>query len=378
MRIEPRKWLRAMAVMLVFWPLAPALAALPDPVELGIAVEIGHHERVRAWLDEGMNPDMEADRIGTGLMIAAWEGDIRMMELFLSRGADLHRTNRFGEQALQLAAWRGKTEAVRWLLDRGAAVNREGDQWSALHYAVFAGHDEIVRLLMARGADINARAPNAATPLMMAAREGKEELAKLLIDAGADARAKNDRGDTALTWAMRYGNFRIAKMVTVPEVFAEAVKAPPQTFGEPRRSVPAPSEITQLLEKIREAEAKKEPTEALRLALFEAIEKFRAEAVPLDGRTARPAKPGRGQALVITASRKGKGERAEVVNAPEPPAAAAMTPARIGWDYEESRLDEFKALLRRLDEAEKAGRPKAELAAMRREVQEAYRRLRER
>ncbi|MBK6403000.1 MAG: ankyrin repeat domain-containing protein [Rhodocyclaceae bacterium] len=343
-----------------------ARAALPDPVAFGVAVELGKVEAARGWLDEGLPPDTEADRIGTGLMIGAWEGNIPMMELFLSRGADIHHVNRHGEQALQLAAWRGQIEAVRWLLDHGASASRAGKAWSALHYAVFAGHEDIARLLMARGADINARAPNDATVLMMAAREGREPLARALVEAGADTRLKNDRGDTAFSLAMRNGNLRIASLVSPREEFAEAVKAPPERYPPQRKSVPAPSEITRLLKKLREAEAAGQPTEAARQVLMDAIDKFRKEARPFDKLGAFNPKVSRGKALMITASRSGSGERAEVV---------ATTPARMAWNYEESRLADLTELMRRLDEAEKAGRPKAELAKLRREVQEAYRRM---
>lgn len=347
-------------LLLVWLTALPAWAALPDPVAFGVAIEMGNVDAARRWLDQGLDPNMEADRVGTGLMIGAWEGNLAMMELFLSRGADIHRVNRHGEQALQLAAWRGRIEAVRWLLDRGATVNRGGKAWGALHYAVFAGRGEVARLLMARGADIDARAPNDSTVLMMAAREGKEDLAKMLIDAGANPRLANDRGDTALTWAMRNGNYRIAKLVSSAEEFARVVSAQPESFGAQKKSVPAPSEISELLRKIREAEAKGEDTEALRKALMAAVDRFRAEATALGDkkRIKADARP----TLVITASRKSVGERVEM----------RTTPARMDWSYEEGRVSELAELMQRLADAEKTGKPTAEL---RRAVQDAYRRM---
>jgi len=134
----------------------------------GYAVERGDLRTVKRWLDEGLNPEYQAAHIGTGLMVAAWYGQIDMMALFVERGADLRQTNRHGEQALQLAAWGGHQAAVKWLLDRGAPLDRIGNQWGALHYAVFNGHEKVVNDLLARGANVNARAPNGATPLMMA------------------------------------------------------------------------------------------------------------------------------------------------------------------------------------------------------------------
>lgn len=361
-------------IFLALWLVAVSTwAAAPDPVTMGVAVEAGDIHAARRWLDEGMDPNMEADRIGSGLMIGAWEGNIAMMELFVARGADVHKINRFGEQALQLAAWRGQMEAVRWLLDHGAQVNRDGDQWAALHYAVFAGRQEVAQLLMARGADVNARSTNGSTVLMMAAREGQEELAKILIAAGADPRPANERGETALTWAMRYGNLRIARLVTSAEAFSRAVKAPPESFGAARKSVAAPTEISALLERLRQAEARGEKTEDLRAQLAEAVRRFKQDStsIRLKGRKKSRQRP----ELVITAQRKGGGERAEVVDAENNRAvASAATPAQGTTNYDERKLAEFTDLMEQLDRAQQAGRPTAEL---RRRVREAYGRLKQ-
>ena len=372
--------MKLLKLLALAWCLAvlsshAALAKLPDPVAFGVAVELGNLNAARGWLDEGLDPNFEADRIGTGLMIGAWEGNRPMMELFLERGADIGKANRRGEQALQLAAWRGQIDAIRWLLDHGARVNRNGKDWSALHYAVFAGHTDIVRLLMERGADINARAPNDATVLMMAAREGREELAKTLIDAGADVRLTNDRNETALTWAMRHGNLRIAKLVSTAESFAQAVQKPPETYGPAKKSVSMPSEISQLLQKLRQAEASGESTVALRQALMDAIERFKKESTPLPAKGKKRTGPGQQLTLLITASRKSGGERVEVVTTGSDKTASATatpTPAQLAWRYDDSQLNELTVLMKRLDEAQKAGQP---TAALHRAVREAYQRM---
>lgn len=324
-RRKQMKIFRILGVLIVFL-VGPALAGLPDPITLGVAIESGDMARAKRWLDDGMDPNMMADRVGSGLMIAAWEGNVPMMELFFSRGGSLQQINSIGEQALQLAAWRGHIDAVRWLLDHGAPVNRDGKAWSALHYAVFAGHREIADLLLARGADVNARAPNDASVLMMAAREGHEELAQRLLDVGADPTLTNDRGETALTWAMRQGNLRIAKRVSSVEAFADAAKSVP---GSPaQRSITAPSEVSDLLRQIREAEAAGRSTVTLRRALKKAITRFKqsSEQSPTKQKSQSTTLSGRPE-LVITANRKG-GERAELVGSAGKKADVSATPAQ--------------------------------------------------
>ena len=301
-----------------------ALAALPDPVAFSWALELGDVDKARSWLDEGLDPEFQGQRIGTGLMSAAWHGNIEMMKLFVERGANPHRVNRMGEQALQLAAWNGHLEAVKWLLEHGAAVNRESDYWSALHYAVFNGHREVARYLIEQGADIDARSPNGSTPLMMAAREGREEVAKLLLEAGADVKSSNDWGDTALVLAMRYDHYRVGKLISSPEEFDIAVKAPREDFGQPLRSAPAPNEIEELLAKIREAEATGQSSEHLRAQFRQRVMEIRAQAV-VQHDVKLPYRP---NSIVVTAKRnRFGGERAQIT-AKSRPAGKTARPGR--------------------------------------------------
>jgi hypothetical protein len=211
----------------------------PDPTTFGARIEAGNIAQARAWLDAGLDPDYVGDRVGTGLMIAAWEGNLPLMQLFVARGANVNKLNARGESALMHAAWRGKLDAVKWLLARGAAVNSEPGRWSALHYAAFAGHADVVETLLAAGADINARSANGSSPLMMAVYEDHPELVRQLMQRGADASIKNDRGDGALEWAFKFGRLGIARMVAAPQEFAAAASRPKSYWSDPVRSRPA-------------------------------------------------------------------------------------------------------------------------------------------
>ena len=211
--------------------------AQPDAVAYGVRVEAGDVAQVREWLNAGLNPDFLADRIGTGLMIAAWNDDIPMMELLVARGANVNKANALGETALMHAAWRGSIEAVKWLLIRGVKVDSEPMRWGALHYAAFAGHGAIADLLLAHGADINARSTNGSSPLMMAIYEGREQVAKQLLARGADRSVKNDRGEGALEWAFKFQRLGIARLVSAPQEFVAAANQPKSRWGAPQRSL---------------------------------------------------------------------------------------------------------------------------------------------
>lgn len=355
----------------------PAWAAAPNPptpLEYGVAVEAGNTFAVKKWLDQGLAPDYLADRIGSGLMIAAWTGNLELMRLFLERGASVHLANRFDEQALQLAAWRGHADAVRLLLEHGAAVNREGKQWGALHYAAFAGHAEIARLLMEKGADVNARTPNDSTALMLAAREGQLELARALLDAGADTTPTNEWGDSALAFAMRHKNYGIARMVSSAEEFARAAKQA-EAYGAAQKSVPAPPQIGEIVEKIRAAQAAGKPTADLHKALQAALALHRHDSEVQTLKT-RKGKGGKPELLVITAKRNEAGrERAELLYEAIKAGAAVTTPAEVAGRADASA--EISGILEKLrKEQGKQGR-KRSAAELRKELHEAVDRFKQ-
>lgn len=230
-------------------PAVESAVRLPDPVAFGVAMEVGDLGSARRWLAAGLPADFHAARIGTGLMIAAWEGNIPLMELFLAHGADVNAVNRLGEQAVLLAAWRGHGDAVDWLLAHGAELQRGPMQWTALHYAAFAGHGELVARLIDAGAELDARTPGGASALMLAVYEGREAMAKQLVAAGADRGIRNDRGESALDWAMRRNHLKLAKLVAEDRpALAEAVSSPRAEWQPLPRSQPAPPEIVRLFQ----------------------------------------------------------------------------------------------------------------------------------
>lgn len=278
--------------------LAQEKPALPDPTTFTTQLEASNVARAREWLAAGLDPDFLGARIGSGLMIGAWEGNFELMRLFLASGADINRKNANGETALVLAAWKGRLDAVKWLLERGARINSEPRQWSALHYAVFAGHKEVADYLMAQGADIDARSTNGSSVLMMAIYEGREELVRTLVEKGADRTVKNDWGDGGLEWAMRHDRLKIARMITSPEEFNIAVAAPKENWGQSRRSAAGSPYLDQLM-RIREAIVARGTSPAV---IDQRIAAEQARILKND--PTRQALPPRAATLEITASKK--------------------------------------------------------------------------
>ncbi len=346
-----RFYLRFMLFMLFLGSAMLVKAELPNPTRFSWLVEKGDIKAVQQWFNEGLNPEFEGATIGTGLMIAAWNGNIEMMALFIENGANPKRANKNGEQALQLAAWNGKTEAVNWLLQHGAPLNRTGDYWGALHYAVFNGHLELAKSLVQQGANVNARAPNGATPLIVAAREGREEAVKFLVEQGANTKAATDWGDTALNMALRYDHYNLGKLVATQEEFDAAIKLPKENYGNAQRSFSPPAKLEGLLRDLFEAEALGNPTTELKKKLQQEINgaNFTSGRVVQSAKEARrPAPvPYQPRSMVITAKRGNPSqERAVIVTKPT---NSAEKQAKIG------------ALMRQIRSEKAAGRPTEKL-----------------
>ncbi|MDR2838307.1 MAG: ankyrin repeat domain-containing protein [Azonexus sp.] len=291
--------------------LALAETELPDPVVFANALELGDLQRAESWLDAGLPPDFSGSRIGSGLLIGAWEGNIDLMRLFISRGADINQTNAHGETALTLAAWRGQLAAARWLIERSARVNSPARQWSPLHYAALAGHAAVADYLIAQGADINALSTNGSSVLMMAVYEGHQELAQKLIDLGADRRPKNDWGDGALAWAMRSNNLELARRLAEPAEFAAAVSEPREKWGTPGGSVATSVALRELLDMREILRRRGMATETIDQRI--ALERARIVRARLDQGTP----PERAVSLEITASRQpGQKQSVRLIAAP--------------------------------------------------------------
>ncbi|MCL2075815.1 MAG: ankyrin repeat domain-containing protein [Betaproteobacteria bacterium] len=296
-------------------------STLPEPARFGVEMELGNLAQAKAWLENGLPPDFMADRIGSGLMIGAWEGNLPMMALFHSFGANVNLENEAGEQALLLAVWKGHSAAVEWLLRHGASLNRPAGKWSALHYAAFSGQNELAADLLEKGANIDARSPNGSTPLMMAIYDGNATIARALLEAGANTRLTNEWGDGAMEWAMRYNQTAIARRIN-PEGFALLARQPRENWGKDMRSEAAPTELDKLLQARRHLIVKGISPDAIDRNIAALRARYARQAPE-----ARENAPPRVSALEISADPDDpKRQDARVTNEPRPASPSYRLP----------------------------------------------------
>ena len=209
------------------------LNALPSALQL--AVLCNDHATVRWLVEEGVNVNAKGCSSRTPLQNAMLADNIKMMELLLSRGADIWLTDSQGfsvvglaevyakpailrsvlsrlrssvtaciwrSTLLHYAAWIHDTEAIRWFIQKGSDVNAKNEALQTpLHMALFLVEKEkriggaetkAIDLLLASGADPTCRDHENKTPLHHASDLGRWDAFRLLLDVETDMNAKRE------------------------------------------------------------------------------------------------------------------------------------------------------------------------------------------
>ncbi len=134
------------------------------------------------------------------LIRAVLDGDLTAAEEALRAGADPNAKDPLGYPPLSLAAGRGQVQMVELLLTAGADPllldTRMGA--SALHKAAQNGSIDVARLLLDRGAFIDLQAPmHGHTPLIDAVWHKRLPMVEFLLERGADPDIRARGGYTA-------------------------------------------------------------------------------------------------------------------------------------------------------------------------------------
>ena len=168
--------------------------------------------------------DIRQTVVRSELVVRAYQGDLRQVDLLLKAGTDVNEVDGQGNTALIAAVMRMQEPIVRRLLEAGAGVdyvNRaglNGAGLSALDVAVSTGNTEITRMLLERNPQLDRINAAGYTPLYIAVETDYPELVRALLAAGADPDiALSDihplRGMTPLMCSVLHKNHRIARML---------------------------------------------------------------------------------------------------------------------------------------------------------------------
>ena len=113
--------------------------------------------------------------------IAAWEGDVSLVESMLQEGVPVDCVDRLDRTALIHAAYFNRTDVIRLLLQKGADVNkRDSDGDTPVHWAAMENSTEAIAMLIEHGASINITNDEGNKPIDVARRFEKEAAVRML------------------------------------------------------------------------------------------------------------------------------------------------------------------------------------------------------
>lgn len=163
---------------------------------------------VKLLLDHITTMDLDSSRYGRSLLMdAAYLGNLDVVCLLVTRGAEVNLQSSKGETALSVAATNERDDVMQFLLTQGASIDLKGnDYWTPLIYAADNGKPRATRLLLKHGALVDATEKQLWTALMLAASKGHTKTVQILIDHGARLDKVNEDKRTALMIAASEGH----------------------------------------------------------------------------------------------------------------------------------------------------------------------------
>ncbi|KAI9757326.1 MAG: hypothetical protein M1815_001412 [Lichina confinis] len=168
------------------------------------AVSYGHLPIVELLVQtKRFDPDVEDESGWTPLMIASSlkEAD-ELVDLLLSKGADVGWKNNNGQTALHFTASKNNLQTARKLIAHKASARAKDRRGQLpIHRAAAIGSVPMVQLLMDQKSPINASDGAGYTALHHAISEGHGDTALLLLKAGAETDKKDSDGQLAIALA---------------------------------------------------------------------------------------------------------------------------------------------------------------------------------
>ncbi|XP_071084298.1 ankyrin repeat domain-containing protein 50-like isoform X1 [Haliotis cracherodii] len=264
----------------------PATQATPSPEDcdrLGVASRDGDLEEVKRLLSQGVDINCRGLGSWTPVMRAAWYGHRDVVELLVSKGADVSLVDEDGDNILHLACMRGHLETVKYVLSlhvvdinsrgqgsrtpvmraaagghidvvellasKGADVSMvDKDSDNILHYACMRGHLETVKFVLSLNVvDINSRGQGRTTPVMRAAAGGHRDVVELLMSKGADVSLVDKDGDNILHLACMRGHLETVRFVLSQNVVDINSKGLRSTTPAMRAAVGGHRDVVELL-----------------------------------------------------------------------------------------------------------------------------------
>ncbi|KPP73038.1 ankyrin repeat domain-containing protein 27-like [Scleropages formosus] len=185
-------------------------------------------ERCEHWLSgrssdpSVVTPSSQDDRGYTPLHVAAVCGQPLLIDLLISKGAQINATDYHGLTPLHLSCQKGFQDVTLLLLHHKADRDvQDSNGNTPLHFACVHGHEDCVKALVhydLPSSRLEIQNDKGDTPLHIAARWGYDAIIKVLLENGANTAAQNKAKDTPLKCALNSKVERLHRAVADGDV----------------------------------------------------------------------------------------------------------------------------------------------------------------
>ncbi|KAH6895887.1 ankyrin repeat-containing domain protein [Thelonectria olida] len=180
---------------------------------LGCAILANKDEAVQFLLAAGADKTSNSSKLPP-LFLAASVGSVKVVQLLISQGADVHQKSWTGQAYFVDVVESGNMEGIQMLLTYGASANTKNlSGRPILAQTVKKGNIDLTKLLLQHGADPNSNDISGNPMLAIAASNDNVEMVRLLLSYGAVASARLLTGNTALVDAINRRRIEIATLL---------------------------------------------------------------------------------------------------------------------------------------------------------------------
>ncbi|CAM2862814.1 ankyrin repeat domain-containing protein [Legionella worsleiensis] len=161
---------------------------------LYLAAENGHLELVNLFLQKGAEPNWVSRTGYTPLHIAARKGFLAIVNRLIDASANINQIIPEGQLTpLYLAAEKGYVDVVDRLLREGADMQLTNNaDFNPVHIAVINGHLAVLERLLQENVNINKPGDQGYTPLHCAVHSGDLNVVKCIVQNGANLNVFDD------------------------------------------------------------------------------------------------------------------------------------------------------------------------------------------
>ncbi|XP_020299158.1 uncharacterized protein LOC109863324, partial [Pseudomyrmex gracilis] len=184
-------------------------ASDPDCLAFVAAIEIGEFDKANQLLARD-NENKFIQPVGvlevTALQVAAWQGNIDLLNQLIKKGADVNGFDKIGRTALYYAAHCGHVDVTKRLLECKAEINTQVvNIRDEQEIYTQVGIHSVSRDMHLKSISIGQKLPLpmcwGRTPLHQAVRKNHADVVRILVESGARVDIRDERFTTPLLLA---------------------------------------------------------------------------------------------------------------------------------------------------------------------------------